>query len=266
MRATEGILRGGGVALRTDGRSRVPSAWPERFARAAVRCGPSHTADLLEADRPPTATGGGGFGGGSALPAVPLKLREDVARGMYVENLTSEELHSAPDALRLLSRGLAARAVGATSMNAQSSRSHLVFTLSISALEEAAGTKRVRSSVFNLVDLAGSERQKQSEATGARLKEACAINRSLSALGNVITALVSKWRPCPRRPCPRRPCPRRPCPRRPCPRRPPTTLTPPRCAAASRASLALLPGRHVAAPQLCHASPPPPPPPPFAIA
>ena len=50
----------------------------------------------------------------------------------------------------------------------------------------------MRTSQFNLVDLAGSERQKATGTVGLRLKEACSINRSLSALGNVITALVAK--------------------------------------------------------------------------
>lgn len=51
--------------------------------------------------------------------------------------------------------------------------------------------RSVKTSQFNLVDLAGSERQKDTGASGARLKEACNINKSLSALGNVITSLVS---------------------------------------------------------------------------
>ena len=66
-------------------------------------------------------------------------------------------------------------------MNHQSSRSHAVFTLRVQAVTEGAdGLQRMRTSRLNLVDLAGSERQKDSGATGSRLKEACNINRSLS--------------------------------------------------------------------------------------
>ena len=56
----------------------------------------------------------------------------------------------------------------------------------IEAVATSAGVKRVRTSRFHLVDLAGSERQKETHAVGKRLREACSINRSLSALGNVI--------------------------------------------------------------------------------
>ena len=88
--------------------------------------------------------------------------------------------------------GTAARHVGATAMNAQSSRSHLVFSLVLEAVAYSDGVRRVRTSQFNLVDLAGSERQKDTGAVGQRLREACSINRSLSALGNVITALTTR--------------------------------------------------------------------------
>ena len=136
--------------------------------------------DLLD---PPDAlpTGHGG-----------LRLREDATRGIYVEGLHQEDVGTAEDAARLLQRGAAHRAVGSTAMNSHSSRSHLVFTLAVQATHEADdGIRRVRTALLHLVDLAGSERQRDTQATGARLREACHINRSLSALGNVITALTS---------------------------------------------------------------------------
>ena len=79
-------------------------------------------------------------------------------------------------------------------MNSESSRSHAVFTLSleIHTINESTGAQTKRTSKINLVDLAGSERQQNTGATGARLKEGATINKSLSALGNVIKSLVSK--------------------------------------------------------------------------
>ncbi|KAI8053442.1 C-terminal kinesin [Syncephalis plumigaleata] len=79
------------------------------------------------------------------------------------------------------------RAVGATLCNERSSRSHSVFTLRLSGRNTA--TEEVSEGVLNLIDLAGSERLAQSGATGDRLKETQAINKSLSSLGDVIAAL-----------------------------------------------------------------------------
>lgn len=75
-------------------------------------------------------------------------------------------------------------------MNATSSRSHTVFMLYITGEHAVAGQRL--SGCLNLVDLAGSERVGRSEAAGARLKEACAINKSLSSLGDVFSALAAK--------------------------------------------------------------------------
>ena len=66
----------------------------------------------------------------------------------------------------------------------------LVFTIAIEAVARSGGVRRLRTSLFNLVDLAGSERQRDTGASGKQLREAGAINRSLSALGNVIYALT----------------------------------------------------------------------------
>jgi kinesin family protein 15 len=77
-------------------------------------------------------------------------------------------------------------------MNRESSRSHAVFTITIESKrkESKGGVVNIRTSQLNLVDLAGSERQRDTQAVGIRLKEAGSINKSLSALGNVIMALV----------------------------------------------------------------------------
>lgn len=87
----------------------------------------------------------------------------------------------------MLQRANYNRATGATNMNERSSRSHSVFTLRISGFNRSA--KEACTGVLNLVDLAGSERLTQSGATGERLKETQAINKSLSSLGDVIHAL-----------------------------------------------------------------------------
>merc|ERR1719198_2131479 len=86
------------------------------------------------------------------------------------------------------------RKVGATKMNAGSSRSHSILTVIIETEEKDPGgdasKSKFRVGKLNLVDLAGSERQKKTQATGDRLKEGTKINLSLNALGNVISALV----------------------------------------------------------------------------
>ena len=75
-------------------------------------------------------------------------------------------------------------------MNATSSRSHSIFTIYIETGEQINGEQRIKAGKLNLVDLAGSERQSKTGATGATLKEGIKINLSLTALGNVISALV----------------------------------------------------------------------------
>lgn len=80
---------------------------------------------------------------------------------------------------------------GETAMNKDSSRSHSIFTIYVETSEkDGDGDNKIKAGKLNLVDLAGSERQSKTQATGDRLKEATKINLSLSALGNVISALV----------------------------------------------------------------------------
>lgn len=122
-----------------------------------------------------------------------LQIREDVKTAcVYVESLTKEFVCTMKDVTQLLVKGLANRRTGSTSANADSSRSHCVFTCVIKSetknLED--GSNSIRISRINLVDLAGSERQKLTHAVGDRLKEAGNINRSLSALGNLINILA----------------------------------------------------------------------------
>eukprot|EP00258_Populus_trichocarpa_P048233 XP_024464252.1 kinesin-like protein KIN-12E isoform X2 [Populus trichocarpa] len=120
-----------------------------------------------------------------------LQIREDVKKGIYVDNLKEIEVASARDVLQQLIQGAANRKVAATNMNCASSRSHSVFTCIIESKWESQGVTHHRFARLNLVDLAGSERQKSSGAEGERLKEATNINKSLSTLGLVIMNLVS---------------------------------------------------------------------------
>ncbi|CAN4104576.1 unnamed protein product [Withania somnifera] len=121
-----------------------------------------------------------------------LQIREDVKTGVYVENLTEECVSSMKDVTKLLMKGVSNRRTGATSVNAESSRSHSVFTCVVESRckSMADGISHLKRSRINLVDLAGSERQKLTGAAGERLKEAGNINKSLSQLGNLINILA----------------------------------------------------------------------------
>uniref|UniRef100_K3WTM0 Kinesin-like protein n=1 Tax=Globisporangium ultimum (strain ATCC 200006 / CBS 805.95 / DAOM BR144) TaxID=431595 RepID=K3WTM0_GLOUD len=131
--------------------------------------------------------------GGSTKDAAGLQLRENGRKGVFVENLIESVVTNAKQAAELMTIGAQNRRVGQTAMNRESSRSHSVFILQIQSKETTPdGITKMRSSRFNLVDLAGSERQRNTEAAGDRLKEAGSINKSLSALGNVIMGLVEQ--------------------------------------------------------------------------
>ncbi|TYH69939.1 hypothetical protein ES332_D05G085500v1 [Gossypium tomentosum] len=120
-----------------------------------------------------------------------LQIREDMKKGVHVENLKEIEVTSARDVIQQLIQGAANRKVATTNMNRASSRSHSVFTCIIESKWESQGVTHHRFARLNLVDLAGSERQKSSGAEGERLKEATNINKSLSTLGLVIMNLVN---------------------------------------------------------------------------
>ncbi|XP_071384275.1 chromosome-associated kinesin KIF4-like isoform X1 [Centroberyx affinis] len=117
-----------------------------------------------------------------------LSIREDPKEGIKIVGLTEKEVLSAQEMVGCLELGNSARTVGSTAMNAASSRSHAIFTIT---LEQRRGTDKSDSVVskLHLVDLAGSERQKKTKAEGDRLKEGISINRGLLSLGNVISAL-----------------------------------------------------------------------------
>ncbi|XP_029045056.2 osmotic avoidance abnormal protein 3-like [Osmia bicornis bicornis] len=124
-----------------------------------------------------------------------LTLKEDPSRGTYVAGgLREVTVKDAAECARLVEQGDRRRAAAATKMNAASSRSHAVLTLSLETLainDDSKTENTVKRGRLHLVDLAGSERQARTGATGDRLKEAASINLSLSALGNVISALAA---------------------------------------------------------------------------
>nr|AMS24209.1 kinesin 2 protein [Marsilea vestita] len=128
----------------------------------------------------------------SPATSKKLELKESVETGVYVKNLTSLTVNSFADIRQLLMLGKKNRAIGATAMNQDSSRSHSIFTITVesSTCDPTGGKTHVRVGKLNLVDLAGSERLSKTGATGERFKEMTKINWSLSALGNVISALV----------------------------------------------------------------------------
>jgi len=112
--------------------------------------------------------------------------------GAFVTDLERVPVSSSMDVMRVMRRGTAARKTGRTDMNERSSRSHLVFTVHVVGVNATRGeTTRSR---LNLVDLAGSERLSKTNATGERLAEAQHINKSLSALGNCMSALATRQR------------------------------------------------------------------------
>lgn len=119
-----------------------------------------------------------------------LQIREDIKKGVYVEDLTEETILNLDQSLKYLGKGLQRRHIGTTLMNCKSSRSHSVFTVFIESKEKREEVWSFRNSLLNIIDLAGSERQKAAGTFGERLREAAMINKSLSTLGDVINSLV----------------------------------------------------------------------------
>ncbi|ORZ37617.1 hypothetical protein BCR44DRAFT_28011 [Catenaria anguillulae PL171] len=121
-----------------------------------------------------------------------LRVREHPSLGPYVEDLSKLILTSADDFLRLIESGNQLRTVGHTNMNDESSRSHAVFQVVLTQTRYDPETRLAseRVSRISFVDLAGSERANSTGATGQRLKEGANINKSLTSLGKVISALA----------------------------------------------------------------------------
>uniref|UniRef100_A0A7N0U7X8 Uncharacterized protein n=1 Tax=Kalanchoe fedtschenkoi TaxID=63787 RepID=A0A7N0U7X8_KALFE len=119
-----------------------------------------------------------------------LEIRNSSQKGLNVPNANVIPVTSTQDVINLMNLGHKNRAVSATSLNERSSRSHSCLTVHVQGKNLTSGTT-LRGSM-HLVDLAGSERVDKSEVVGDRLKEAQHINKSLSALGDVISSLAQK--------------------------------------------------------------------------
>ncbi|KAH1078940.1 hypothetical protein GLYMA_19G213600v4 [Glycine max] len=119
-----------------------------------------------------------------------LEIRSSSQKGLSVPDASLVPVSSTIDVIELMNLGQRNRAVGATALNDRSSRSHSCLTVHVQGRDLASGA--ILRGCMHLVDLAGSERVDKSEATGDRLKEAQHINKSLSALGDVIASLAQK--------------------------------------------------------------------------
>lgn len=117
-----------------------------------------------------------------------LPVHEEKNRGVYVKGLLEVYVASVDEVYEVMRRGGDARAVSATNMNAESSRSHSIFVITVGQKNITNGS--VKSGQLFLVDLAGSEKVGKTGASGQTLEEAKKINKSLSALGMVINSLT----------------------------------------------------------------------------
>lgn len=129
-----------------------------------------------------------------------LQIREDKKKGVFVEGLSEWAVRSPNEVYSLMQKGAQCRATATTKMNDLSSRSHALFIIIVEQMTILTGSgtnaddppKQIKVGKLNLVDLAGSERVRVTQATGQRLEESKSINKSLSALGNVIASLTDK--------------------------------------------------------------------------
>lgn len=117
-----------------------------------------------------------------------LPVHEEKNRGVYVKGLLEVYVSSVEEVYEVMRRGGNARAVSATNMNQESSRSHSIFVITVTQKNVETGS--MKSGQLFLVDLAGSEKVGKTGASGQTLEEAKKINKSLSALGMVINALT----------------------------------------------------------------------------
>ncbi|KAG2391785.1 hypothetical protein C9374_013270 [Naegleria lovaniensis] len=120
-----------------------------------------------------------------------LAVKEDTSeKTFYVEDLSELYVSSEEEVLRLMKIGCKNKKISSTKMNRDSSRSHTIFSVTVTQHDTKKGQKI--SSKLYLVDLAGSEKVCKTEATGLRLEEAKTINKSLATLAKVISALTEK--------------------------------------------------------------------------
>lgn len=128
----------------------------------------------------------------SRRPSGGLKVREHKQLGVYVQDLSKHPVDCYESIESMMEEGQRNKSIGSTQMNATSSRAHTVITIEFKQCKTELGRVIEKLSVINLVDLAGSEKAGQTGATGDRLKEGCAINKSLTVLGQCISTLADK--------------------------------------------------------------------------
>lgn len=143
----------------------------------------------LRSSRPPSAAGASKDSSDLYL-TQDLKIHETAEGLVYVEDLTLIPVSNIQEVLDVVNMGVRMRATYETRLNARSSRSHTIFTVSI-VQKSRQSEDDVVGSMINFVDLAGSERLARSQSEGRRFQEAIVINSSLSALGKVVLALAS---------------------------------------------------------------------------
>lgn len=158
----------------------VSQGWKYKMQASMLEIYNETIRDLLATNRTSIHEGG----------ASKYNIKHDANGNTSVSDLTVVDVRSINEVSSLLKRAAQSRSVGKTQMNEESSRSHCVFTLRIFGANE--GTDQQVQGVLNLIDLAGSERLNKSGATGDRLKETQAINKSLSCLADVIFSIAKK--------------------------------------------------------------------------
>ncbi|XP_076240537.1 kinesin-like protein Klp61F [Calliopsis andreniformis] len=124
-----------------------------------------------------------------------IRLYEDTSKkgAVIINGLEEVTIHSKGEVYKILEKGLERRRTAATLMNAQSSRSHTLFSITVHTKENTVeGEEVLKTGKLNLVDLAGSENVGRSGAVDRRAREAGSVNQSLLTLGRVITALVER--------------------------------------------------------------------------
>jgi kinesin family protein 5 len=169
-----------------DGVARAPSTVEFVIGVSMLEIYMERIRDLLAA--PAAAASGARAAAGGAGALASLAVHEERGGGVYVQGLTQEWVSSEAEVFALLKRGVRGRATGETRMSEASSRSHSVVLVTVRQRDMTSGS--AKTGKLCLVDLAGSEKLQKTWATGVALEEAKTINKSLSALGNVINALT----------------------------------------------------------------------------
>ncbi|KAK1947071.1 Kinesin-like protein KIF13B [Phytophthora citrophthora] len=145
----------------------------------------------MEKRRPSFSTQTLNVDGETSIPRKTLKVREHPVTGPFVEGLSIRSVTSYADIAEEMLAGEKLRTVASTLMNPVSSRSHAVFTITVTqtTFDPVSQCANDKTSKISMIDLAGSERANVSGTSGDRLKEGAMINKSLTTLGRVISAL-----------------------------------------------------------------------------